>query len=165
MTQLFQEPVEACSRLLAARKKTIAFAESATAGALMAAFALTEDSGTILKGGIVCYDMTIKTDLLGVPRGLIDTYSAESIPVTKAITNGLKAIIDADYYIGVTGLIKPGGSESPKKPVGTIFTCLLIEGDYLENKAVFQGDEIQVMEQVTEHICMLIIEKLSDQRL
>lgn len=38
----------------------IAFAESATVGRLAAEFSLTENSGDILNGGLVCYDACIR---------------------------------------------------------------------------------------------------------
>lgn len=156
-----QKIVEDCSRLLAKRHKRIAFAESATAGYLMAAFACTEDSGSVLAGGIVCYDARIKTDLLGVDQQLIEQYSAESIPVTEAITIGVSKLIPSDCQIGVTGLLKPGGSEREDKPVGTIYTCILENGEKLTNKAAFSGTPEQIRDQCLEQICMLLIEKLS----
>jgi nicotinamide-nucleotide amidase len=57
---------------------TIAFAESATAGCLCSEFALAPESGDILKGGIVCYDATLKETILKVPKTLIDKFTAES---------------------------------------------------------------------------------------
>jgi nicotinamide-nucleotide amidase len=41
-----------CSKLIAQRGLTIAFAESATAGWLCSEFALTEESGKVLKGAL-----------------------------------------------------------------------------------------------------------------
>jgi nicotinamide-nucleotide amidase len=58
--------ISICSKLMAAQGLTIAFAESATAGWLCSEFALTEESGKVLKGGIACYDADLKVKLLGV---------------------------------------------------------------------------------------------------
>jgi nicotinamide-nucleotide amidase len=51
-----ERKISICSKLMAEQGLTIAFAESATAGWLCSEFALTEESGKVLKGGIACYD-------------------------------------------------------------------------------------------------------------
>jgi len=152
--------VENLANLLAKRNKRIAFVESATAGYLMAAFACCEHS-EVLSGGIVCYDASIKTDLLGVDPKLIKEFTAESTPVTEAITQGLTNLIPADYYIGITGLLKPGGSESPEKPVGTIYTCIIENTDKLSVKSLCNGTPEEIRDQCLEMTCMLLIEKIS----
>jgi len=111
----------ACCRELVARHKTVAFAESATAGQMTAAFSMMLDAGKFLKGAFVCYDACLKQDVLQVPQRLIERCSPESAEVTEAIAQGLRKLIAADIYIGVTGLTAPGGSETPEKPVGTMF--------------------------------------------
>src|ERR1700743_1989036 len=63
--------INTCSKFMAEKGLTIAFAESATAGWLCSEFALTEESGKVLKGGIACYDASLKVSLLGVPQHLI----------------------------------------------------------------------------------------------
>lgn len=108
-------------RQLIARKLTIAFAESATAGWLCSEFSLIDDAGKFLQGGISCYDADLKEKLLGVDKWLIENYTPESMEVTRAIAIGLKTLIPADIHIGVTGLTSPGGSETADKPVGTMF--------------------------------------------
>ncbi|WP_316809281.1 CinA family protein [Pedobacter agri] len=108
-------------RLLIEKKLSIAFAESATGGRLSTDFAMIENAGTFLKGGIVCYDASVKEDLLKVDHELIETFTPESFEVTRAITKGASQMIPADIHIGVTGLTCPGGSETKEKPVGTMF--------------------------------------------
>ena len=60
--------VLSCCALLAEKKLKIAFTESATAGALSVAFALTPYSGDILLGSIVCYDADEKMNILNVHK-------------------------------------------------------------------------------------------------
>ena len=156
----YQQIVEDCATLLAGRHKRIAFAESATAGYLMAAFACCEHS-EVLSGGVVCYDAAIKTNLLGVDQKIIDQYTAESIPVTEGIARGLSTLIDADYHIGITGLLKEGGSESTDKPVGTIYMSILDRGRKLTHKLIFHGSPENIRTECLEKICMLLIQKIS----
>ena len=71
-----------CSELLLAKKLTIAFAESATAGRAAAEFSMMPDAGKFLKGAFVCYDACLKEEVLMVPKKLIEEYTPESMEVT-----------------------------------------------------------------------------------
>lgn len=125
--------------LLASRKMTIAFAESATGGRLAAEYSLSPESGQILKGGLVCYDACIKQDILGVPKQLIEQYTPESAEVTRELAVRLQDFIRADITVGVTGLTTPGGSETPEKPVGTMFIHIVMNGRHISLREVFSG--------------------------
>lgn len=140
---------------------TIAFAESATAGWLCSEFALTEESGKVLKGGIACYDAGVKVSLLGVPQQLIDQYTPESMEVTREMAYRLKDILISDIQVSVTGLTTPGGSETREKPVGTMFVFALIRGREASFRKVFSGTCEQVIRQTIEAAAELLITELS----
>lgn len=152
--------VTRCSELLARHGLTIAFAESATAGYLSFLFSLTKQSGDVLKGGIICYDACIKEDVLRVPPALIERFTPESLEVSTAIADSLSRIIPADLHVGVTGLTKPGGSESPGKPVGTIFTVVKSKDWQLADRSIFSGTEQQIIAAATSNLCHMILRKL-----
>jgi nicotinamide-nucleotide amidase len=139
---------------------TIAFAESATAGWLCSEFALTEESGKVLKGGIACYDADLKVKLLGVSQELIDTYTPESMEVTREMAYRLKETIPSDIQVTVTGLTTPGGSETPEKPVGTMFVFALIRGREASFRKVFSGSCEEVIHQTIEAAADLLISEL-----
>ncbi|XID74909.1 CinA family protein [Alkanindiges sp. WGS2144] len=149
-----------CAQLLIDKNLKIAFAESATAGRLAAEFSLAENAGDCLLGGLVCYDACIKQNLLNVPEALIDQFTAESAEVTKAITSGLKKYFDADIVVGVTGLAKPGGSETPQKPVGTMFFHFIIHGQSYTHREVFKGAAEEIILQAIDRIAQLVIQYL-----
>jgi len=150
-----------CSKLMADQGMSIAFAESATAGWLSSEFALTEESGKILKGGIACYDANLKVKLLGVPQELIDTYTPESMEVTREMAYRLKNIIPSDIQVTVTGLTTPGGSETPEKPVGTMFVFALIRGHEACFRKVFAGTCEEVIHLTIEATADLLTAELS----
>jgi nicotinamide-nucleotide amidase len=79
------------------------------AGWLCSKFALTEESGQVLRGGIACYDAALKVSLLKVPQGLIDQFTPESMEVTREMAYRLPALIASDIQVTVTGLTTPGG--------------------------------------------------------
>jgi nicotinamide-nucleotide amidase len=131
--------IDKCSKLMAKQGLTIAFAESATAGWLCSEFALTEESGKVLKGGIACYDADLKVSILKVPQILIDRFTPESLEVTREMALRLGDVIPSDIQVAVTGLTTPGGSETGEKPVGTMFVVAIIRDREISFRKVFKG--------------------------
>jgi len=152
--------ISACSKLMAEKGLTIAFAESATAGWLCSEFALTDESGQVLKGGIACYDADLKVSLLKVPQNLIDQYTPESMEVTREMAYRLAKLIPSDIQVTVTGLTTPGGSETAEKPVGTMFVCALIKGKEANFRKVFHGSCEDVIHQTVSATADLLIDAL-----
>jgi len=154
----------ACNRLLVDKQLSLSLAESATAGHVMAAFSLTPNAGDFLKGGVVCYDPCVKETILQVPHDMIDRYTAESAEVTEAITKGVQRIIPADISIGITGLLKPGGSETAQKPVGTMFVCILYEHLCIHERYCFKGTAEDIVQQTLletgKRLCQFIATQL-----
>ena len=141
-----EERIKNITQILKAKELTLAFAESATAGALCAQFSLMDDAGDFLKGGIACYDACLKEALLGVDKALLEKYTPESMEVTKAITVGLTKLIPANIHIGVTGLTCPGGSETEEKPVGTMFIYALYDGNHIFSERMnFSGTQEEIV--------------------
>lgn len=155
-----ESKIAECSRLMAEKKLTIAFAESATAGWLCSEFSLTEQSGQVLKGGITCYDADLKVSLLGVPQSLIDEFTPESMEVTREMAYRLGKLIPADIYVTVTGLTTPGGSETPEKPVGTMFVFALIKGHPAGFRKVFSGSCEDIIHQTIRTTAELLTDAL-----
>jgi nicotinamide-nucleotide amidase len=147
-----------CSKILIKKKLTIAFAESATAGRMVSEFSMVEDAGKFLKGGFACYDAGLKQDILGVPEELIKKFTPESPQVTKAIAEGLRELIKANIHIGITGLPAAGGSETPEKPVGTMFIYALYNGEKLfDERIVFDGKPEEIILKTIDHTAKLLI--------
>lgn len=156
--------IEQCAKLLVDHKLTIAFAESATAGYLSAAFSRLPEAGAFLKGGLVCYDACLKEDLLGVAKESIEKYSPESAEVTSEMAMGLKRLMQADVYVAVTGLTRSGGSENEEKPVGTMFYCIMQNANISCCKECFNGNEYTIISQVIEQISKSIVKVLVSNR-
>ncbi len=140
---------------------TIAFGESATAGCVAYEFSLTPGAGQVLMGGIICYEEAVKKGLLKVPQALIAQYTAESPQVTREIAFGVGRLIPADVVVAVTGLVRPGGSESPEKPVGTIFFTVLFNGHCYDREIFADGSPEAVVETAIAEICNSLLSILS----
>jgi len=155
------QPVNDCSKMISERGLTIAFAESATAGRLAAEFSLTPDSGQILKGGLVCYDASVKENILGIPMEFIEEFTPESPEVTKAMAEKLKNLIDSDIQVSVTGLTTPGGSETEQKPVGTIFIHILINDSSIAVHDVFDGSAEEIVLKAVDLAAVTIFNEIN----
>jgi len=133
--------------LLAGR--TIATAESCTAG--MVAARLTDRAGSsdYVAGGVVSYSNQAKMDLLGVDADLLAAHGAVSEPVAEAMVAGALARFGADTAVAITGIAGPGGG-SAEKPVGTVcFSVRLAEGPTLTRTLRLPGDRTDVRERST----------------
>ena len=139
---------------------TIAFAESASAGRAAFEFSLTADSGSVLKGGLVCYDACIKEDILGVDPALIEKFTPESSEITKAVACRLSHFMDADIHVAITGLPSPGGSENRNKPVGTMFIHILMKDRSVALRKVFHGTPESIILQTIDLVAQAILDAL-----
>lgn len=145
------DTIKLCSRRLAGKNLTIAFAESATAGWMASEFSLTPNSGDVLLGGIVCYNADVKQKLFGISKKTIDTYTPESAEVTRLIAEGLSKYFDCDIAVGITGLTTAGGSETPDKPVGTMFIHITLPNNkYHYHREVFTGTAEDIIAKAIE---------------
>ena len=127
----------------------------------MAEFSMVPNAGKFLKGGFVCYDACLKQENLKVPKALIDTFTPESMEVTKAITTGVSKLIKADIHVGVTGLPAPGGSETPEKPVGTMFIYVLYNNKELfAERVIFDGEPEEIILKTIYHVAELLVRNL-----
>lgn len=147
-----------CAKLLADKKLTVVFIESATAGYLAHRFSVSPYSGDVLMGGLVCYDVAIKKHVLNVSSQLINKFTPESLEVTRELVNKSKTVFEADLHVACTGLLKPGGSETEDKPVGTFFYCIGYKGEAYDFRSLCNGPPEQKLHSINSLICKSIIE-------
>lgn len=154
--------VRECLRLLVEKQLTIAFVESASGGILCGEFALVPGSGKVLLGGLVTYDGDVKKQLLNIPDELFEQCTPESAEVTEAMAEGLKKMFPADIIIANTGLLTPGGSETPEKPVGTMFIHALIRHKSIDFRKVYSGSPGEIVLQTADDVARLILKEAGD---
>ncbi|KOP38781.1 CinA family protein [Flavobacterium sp. WLB] len=153
-----------CSEAIAAKGWNIAFAESASAGKLSFEFSLSPVSGQILRGGIVCYEVFVKEEIMLVPHDLIETYTPESAEVTSALAERAAVIFNSDITVALTGLTTPGGSENEEKPVGTIFLSIITPMGTINHREVFTGSPHEILQQAADKTASLIFEKIKSNK-
>lgn len=143
--------------------RTIATAESCTAGLLAARLADRPGSSAYLAGGVVSYSNEAKADLLGVDPALIATHGAVSEPVAEAMAAGALQRFGADVAVGITGIAGPGGG-SAEKPVGTVcFSVRLADGTMHTRTVHLPGNRADIRERSTTVAMHMLRRVLSGQ--
>jgi nicotinamide-nucleotide amidase len=134
------------AELLAGR--TLAVAESCTAGLLAARVTERAGSSAYFAGGVVAYANEAKSALLGVDAALIERHGAVSPEVAEAMTDGALARFGADVAVSVTGVAGPGGG-SEEKPVGYVCWCAKADGATLARDTRLPGDRMEIRDRST----------------
>ena len=109
--------------MLVGRKATLSVAESCTGGRLASLMTDTPGSSRYFERGVVTYSNASKTELIGVPAPLIETFGAVSSEVAVAMAKGIRRVSKTTYGLAVTGVAGPDGG-SANKPVGTVYIAL-----------------------------------------
>ena len=118
---------EVVVHLLRQKGATLATAESCTGGLLANRLTNIAGASAIFLEGFVTYSNASKTDLLGVPAGLIAAHGAVSEEVARAMAEGARSKSGATYALATTGVAGPDGGTA-EKPVGTVWMALAGEG-------------------------------------
>lgn len=114
-------------RLLTEKRKTLATAESLTAGLVAQRLGQVPGASAWFRGGVVAYHNDLKVELLGVPRTVLAEHGAVSAPVAEAMAVGCRTRLHTDLAVSTTGVAGPGGA-TPEKPVGLVYVGLAWDG-------------------------------------
>jgi nicotinamide-nucleotide amidase len=134
---------DAVLRLLAERRRTVATAESVTAGQVAERLGRVPGASAWLRGGIVAYDNRVKMEMLGVPESLIEEHGAVSAPVVEAMAVGCRARFRTDLAVSTVGLAGPGG-DGEDKPIGLVYAGLAWDGGVTSQSWNWVSSRIEV---------------------
>ncbi|MFP5042989.1 competence/damage-inducible protein A [Parasediminibacterium sp. JCM 36343] len=133
-------PMEAAiGQLLLQHGKTIATAESCTGGYIAYLVTSIPGASAYFKGSIVSYDNSIKTNLLGVPENILQTAGAVSEETVTLMAEHIRATMQVDYAVAVSGIMGPGGGTA-EKPVGMVWICVAAMGKTVAKRFDFKFD-------------------------
>ena len=145
--------------LLTARGWMLASAESCTGGMIAAACTDLAGSSAWFERGFVSYSNAAKSELLGVPTGLIATHGAVSEAVARAMAQGALAHAHARCAVAVTGVAGPTGG-SADKPVGTVWFAWATPGGLHSECQRFDGGRAAVRSATVEHSLRTLMDLL-----
>lgn len=124
------------------RGLTVATAESLTAGMVAAVLADIPGASGMLQGGVVSYQNSVKADVLGVPKHLLDDVGAVDGRVAAAMAEGARRICGADVGVSTTGVAGPephGG-----KAVGSVFIGIATPNGSTAYSYSFEGSRPEI---------------------
>ena len=115
------EPLEVIvGRLLKAKGATIATAESCTGGKLASLLNKHPGSSAFYFGSVICYDNSVKEQVLGVSSEMIKAHGVVSEEVVRVMAESVRKLLNTDFSIATSGIAGPSGG-SDAKPVGTVW--------------------------------------------
>lgn len=146
--------------ILRAKKLGIAVAESCTGGLISHRITNIAGSSDYFDRGVIVYSNISKTQLLSVPKLIIESFGAVSSETAKAMAEGIKNISKSDIGLAVTGIAGPGGGTT-NKPVGLVYIGLASNKPTIIKEFNFQGSRIEIKEQASEEALKMILGFLS----
>ncbi len=130
------------ANLLERIKATYAVAESCTGGLLGAMVTAIPGASKTFYGGVISYDNTLKTAVLGVSQEDLDNRGAVSKEVAAQMAQGCRLRCKTTYALAITGIAGP--ESEGNKPVGLVFIGLSgPRGTHVE-RYVFSGGREEI---------------------
>ena len=135
-------------QLLINKGATFATAESCTGGNMAHRITLIPGSSDVFKGTAVTYATESKTNVIDVPKQVIDEFGVVSQQVVEAMAEGVRKVYGTDYALASTGVAGPtGGSE--ENPVGTVWLGLATPEGVMSKRFNFGNSRENVIERAT----------------
>jgi nicotinamide-nucleotide amidase len=134
--------------------RTVATAESCTAGRVAEALATVERATEFLRGGIIAYQEWIKRDMLGV--------TADSVLTSEAAAQmaiGAARVMRADVAVSTTG-VAGGDTEDNTRP-GTVYIATSVNQRVTTHEHHFNGSPEQICETARRQALLDLIEAMS----
>ncbi len=145
---------EVIARLLE-QGRTVATAESCTGGLLGKLLTDVPGSSGAYLGGVISYTCPVKERLLGVDRETLESLGAVSKPVARQMAEGARAVIRADFGVGITGLAGPD-SDGSGRPVGLVYVALAGDGWTVCDELRLSGDRASIREAACAHALTML---------
>lgn len=100
-------------------ERTIATAESLTAGLCAATIAEVPGASAVLRGGVIVYATDTKHDLAGVSEQTLKEHGPVSAETAAELAEGVAGRCSADVGVALTGVAGPDPQDG--HPVGEVF--------------------------------------------
>jgi PncC family amidohydrolase len=98
----------------------ISFAESCTGGLLSSSITSINGSSKVFSLGLVTYSNKAKTNILKVPKKVINKYGAVSKECCLSMVKNLSKISKTNISVSITGIAGPSGG-TKLKPIGLVY--------------------------------------------
>jgi PncC family amidohydrolase len=153
--------VDEIANALLQRQQTLSAAESCTGGLIQRYLTDRPGASRFFLGGVIAYHNRVKRELLDVSESLLASEGAVSQGVAEQMARGVAQRLGTDVGIGITGVAGPGGG-TEKKPVGTVWYSVWLQGRMYSELQTFAGDRHAVREAAARAALVLLCCVLSE---
>ena len=149
-------------KTLAGKGLTLGLAESCTGGYIAHKITQIMGSATYFQGSVVCYQESVKHDLLHVKHKTMEACYVVSEEVALEMAHGARKALKSDIGFGITGLLS--GGDTDRVPVGTV--CMAVTNGKEETIKTFhfQMDRVRNKELAMQHGLLMIWRFVSGMR-
>jgi PncC family amidohydrolase len=149
------------AELLRQRDKTIAVAETFTAGLVTDIITNVPGASRYFLGGIVAYDDRSKMKSLGVKQATLRVNGAVSEQTASEMAVGVRELFGSDYGVAITGLAGPGGA-SFGKPIGLVFFAFTNGKATIVERMEFTGDRLNIKRAAASQALRMTVECITE---
>lgn len=149
-------------KLLTNKHLTIGSVESLTAGEFIATLADVPGASKVVRGGLVTYQVSLKTSLLGIKPSTIKKYGVVSKEIAKEMAIKGEKILKSDIVVSFTGnagpTCEPGGAE-----VGRVHMAILCKPNDTKLNfftKVYKGTRNQIRSRVSEDMINYLLKEI-----
>ncbi|MGD0710905.1 MAG: competence/damage-inducible protein A [Bacteroidales bacterium] len=132
-TETFEQII---GKLLTAKGKTLATAESCTGGYLAHCITKVPGSSLYYKGSVIAYSNEIKENVLDVSNQTLLKHGAVSEECVKEMAENIRKKFNVDYSVAVSGIAGPDGGTADK-PVGLVWIAVSSVEETISQKFQF----------------------------
>ena len=140
-------------------RRTVATAESLTAGMVAAVLADTPGASGMLQGGVVAYQNSVKADVLNVSPELLAEVGSVDGGVAAAMAAGAREALGADVGVSTTGVAGPETHDG--KPVGTVYIGIATGTGTTSFEYSFSGSRAEIRGQACGAALEQLLEALA----
>jgi len=148
---------EVTGQLLKSRGLTVSTAESCTGGRIAHLLTSVPGSSAWYMGSTITYSYQSKTDLLGIPKEVLEAHGAVSEEVVTRMAESVRQRLGTDCSMATSGVAGPGGG-TPEKPVGTVWIAVSIPGKTIARKLLL-GDNRLITIQIASEAAINLLRK------
>lgn len=152
---------ESLGIVLKEQNLTVATAESCTGGNIARLLTSVPGSSVYFSGSVIAYANGVKSQVLGVDSGIIESKGAVSREVVEQMAQGICRQLGTQTAMATSGIAGPdGGTE--EKPVGTTWICVKNGEKMYARKYLFWGTRERIIDQASFTAMQLLRRLLLD---
>lgn len=147
------------SARLLAQELTIAVAESCTGGLLGHWLTNVPGSSGYFLGGMICYSLASKRDLLGVSAETLGRYGPVSGETAREMAVRVRELFGAGYALAITGIAGPALGDAGE-PVGLVHVGLATATEAVHETHHWSGNRLENKESAARAALLLLLRHL-----